>query len=62
MRVWASGVTFAIWGYAAPDPDEVVRKNVATLIREVAKHSAELAQLIVNSGGGWAARHIRRVL
>ena len=33
------------------DPDEYVQKNVATLIREVAKHSPELAQLIVNSGG-----------
>jgi len=28
-----------------------VRKNVASLVREVAKHTPELAQLIVNSGG-----------
>jgi hypothetical protein len=36
---------------ALQDPDEYVRKNVATLVRDVTKHSAELAQLIVNSGG-----------
>jgi len=29
----------------------VVRKNAATCIREVAKHTPELAQLIVNAGG-----------
>merc|ERR1711862_623903 len=33
------------------DPDEYVKKNVATLIREIAKHTPELAQLIVNAGG-----------
>ena len=33
------------------DTDEYVRKNVATLIREIAKHTPELAQLIVNAGG-----------
>ena len=33
------------------DPDEYVKKNVATLVREVCKHTQELAQLIVNSGG-----------
>ena len=38
--------------YFLSDPDEYVQKNVATLIREVAKHSPELAQLVVNSGGG----------
>jgi hypothetical protein len=32
-------------------PDDLVRKHAATLVREVAKHSAELAQLIVGSGG-----------
>ena len=37
--------------YIVIDPDEYVRKNVATLIREVCKHNAELAQLVVNSGG-----------
>ena len=34
-----------------PDSDEYVKKNVATLVREVCKHSPELAQLIVNAGG-----------
>ena len=33
------------------DSDEVVRKNCGTLIREVVKHTPELSQLIVNSGG-----------
>jgi hypothetical protein len=33
------------------DSDEYVQKNVATLIREVCKHSPELAQLVVNAGG-----------
>ena len=33
------------------DQDEYVRKNVATLIREIAKHTPELSQLIVNAGG-----------
>uniref|UniRef100_A0A3Q2NUC4 Sperm associated antigen 6 n=1 Tax=Fundulus heteroclitus TaxID=8078 RepID=A0A3Q2NUC4_FUNHE len=33
------------------DPDEYVRKNVATLMREVAKQTPELSQLIVNCGG-----------
>lgn len=33
------------------DPDEYVSKNAATLIREVVKHSPELAQLLVNTGG-----------
>ena len=33
------------------DADEYVQKNVATLIREVVKHSPELAQLVVNAGG-----------
>ena len=28
-----------------------MQKNCATLIREVAKHTPELAQLIVNAGG-----------
>merc|ERR1719229_2088823 len=31
--------------------DQVVRKNAATLIREVAKHTPELARLIVNASG-----------
>ena len=31
--------------------DVYVRKNAATCIREVAKHTPELAQLIVNAGG-----------
>merc|ERR1711939_625998 len=31
--------------------DVYVRKNSATCIREVAKHTPELAQLIVNAGG-----------
>jgi hypothetical protein len=39
------------WRSQSLDPDEYVQKNVATLIREVAKHSPELAQLIVNAGG-----------
>ena len=26
----------------SPDPDEYVRKNVATLIREIAKHTPEV--------------------
>ncbi|KAJ7363149.1 Sperm-associated antigen 6 [Desmophyllum pertusum] len=33
------------------DEDEYVKKNVATLIREIAKHTPELAQLITNAGG-----------
>jgi hypothetical protein len=33
------------------DTDSFVRKNAATAIREVAKHTPELAKLIVNSGG-----------
>eukprot|EP00695_Tsukubamonas_globosa_P001960 TRINITY_DN3033_c0_g1_i1.p1 TRINITY_DN3033_c0_g1~~TRINITY_DN3033_c0_g1_i1.p1 ORF type:complete len:188 (+),score=54.88 TRINITY_DN3033_c0_g1_i1:86-649(+) len=33
------------------DPDEVVRKNAATTIREIAKHTPNLAQWIVNQGG-----------
>jgi len=28
-----------------------VRKNTATLLRELSKHTPELARLIVNSGG-----------
>jgi hypothetical protein len=32
-------------------PDELVRKHAATVVREVAKHSIELSQLIVGSGG-----------
>jgi hypothetical protein len=33
------------------DRDEYVCKNVATLVREIAKHTPELAQLVVNAGG-----------
>lgn len=33
------------------DPDVLVCKNAATLIREIAKQTPELAQLIVNAGG-----------
>jgi len=33
------------------DRDLIVKKNAATLIREIAKHSPELARLIVNCGG-----------
>ena len=33
------------------DMDVYVRKHAATCIREVAKHTPELAQLIVNAGG-----------
>jgi hypothetical protein len=33
------------------DSDTIVRRNAATAIREVAKHTPELAQLIVNAGG-----------
>ncbi|GBG87410.1 hypothetical protein CBR_g45467 [Chara braunii] len=33
------------------DADLVVRKNAGTMIREVAKHTPELAQLIVSNGG-----------
>ena len=36
------------------DGDAFVRKNAATCIREVAKHTPELAKLIVNSGGAAA--------
>lgn len=32
-------------------PDEFVRKHAATLVREVAKHTPELAQLVVANGG-----------
>lgn len=31
-------------------PDELVRKNSATVIREVCKHTPELAQLVVSNG------------
>ena len=33
------------------DNDELVVKNTATLIREIAKHTPELCQLIMNAGG-----------
>lgn len=33
------------------DSDELVVKNTATLIREIAKHTPELCQLIMNAGG-----------
>merc|ERR1712159_766551 len=33
------------------DNDELVMKNTATLIREIAKHTPELCQLIMNAGG-----------
>eukprot|EP01083_Nonionella_stella_P021492 59568_1 len=33
------------------DSDAIVKKNAATLIREIAKHTPELARLIVNCGG-----------
>uniref|UniRef100_A0A3B4CS17 Sperm-associated antigen 6 n=1 Tax=Pygocentrus nattereri TaxID=42514 RepID=A0A3B4CS17_PYGNA len=33
------------------DPDEYVRKNVTTLMREITKHTPELSQMIVNAGG-----------
>merc|ERR1711918_270315 len=36
------------------DNDTFVRKNAATCIREVAKHTPELAKLIVNAGGAAA--------
>lgn len=32
-------------------PDELVKKHAATVVREVAKHTMELAQLIVGNGG-----------
>lgn len=32
-------------------PDDAVRKHAATLVREVAKHTPELAQLVVGNGG-----------
>jgi hypothetical protein len=32
-------------------PDELVRKHAATVVREVAKHSMELSQLVVGNGG-----------
>ena len=31
--------------------DVFVRKNAATVIREIVKHTPELAQLVVSSGG-----------
>merc|ERR1711990_1237641 len=33
------------------DTDEYVRKNAATCIREIARHTPDLAKLIVNAGG-----------
>ena len=33
------------------DVDVYVRKNAATVIREIVKHTPELAQLVVSSGG-----------
>merc|ERR1711964_466989 len=33
------------------DVDEYVRKNAATCIREIARHTPDLAKLIVNAGG-----------
>jgi hypothetical protein len=36
------------------DVDGYVRKHAATCIREVAKHTPELAQLIVSNGGAGA--------
>merc|ERR1711997_873549 len=33
------------------DQDLIIKKNAATLIREIAKHTPELARLIVNCGG-----------
>lgn len=32
-------------------PNDMVRRHAATLVREVAKHTPELAQLVVSSGG-----------
>ena len=32
------------------DVDEFVRKNAATCIREIARHTPDLAKLIVNAG------------
>lgn len=36
-------------------PDEFVQKHAATLVREVVKHTPELAQLVVANGGGVGA-------
>eukprot|EP00727_Mastigamoeba_balamuthi_P011090 m51a1_g6603 putative axoneme central apparatus (436) ;mRNA; r:667-2386 len=38
----------------AVDADALVRKNAATVVREVVKHTAELARLAVNAGGAAA--------
>lgn len=36
------------------DNDSLVRKNAATCIREIAKHSSDLANTICNAGGSAA--------
>ena len=36
------------------DQDSLVRKNAATCIREIAKHSSDLANTICNTGGSAA--------
>ena len=38
------------------DVDEYVRKNAATCIREIARHTPDLAKLIVNAGAGFNIR------
>ena len=40
-----------IFSLLKKDSDMIVKKNAATLIREIAKHTPELARLIVNCGG-----------
>lgn len=33
------------------DQDKIVRKNAASCVREIAKHSSDLANTICNTGG-----------
>ena len=57
-HVHARHVHARLW--APQDVDSQVRKNSATCIREIAKHTPQLARLIVNAGA--SARPARGVL
>ena len=43
--------------FCLKDADALVKRNAATCVREVAKHTPELAQLVVNAGGHAALIH-----
>mgnify|MGYP000008098305 FL=1 len=51
--VVAAGVFPAIF-MSLKDSDPQVRRNTAIVVREVCKHTVELAQLVLSGGGGAA--------